>query len=104
MHHIFWKAYCNTERNQAITEIQAIISQYGCIVDFQQFSDIALSIRIELEELNVNTLFSALQTYMALDSFENLDSVSSRERQVFLHITFIKGTGNVKNEIPAVPG
>jgi hypothetical protein len=104
MNTIFWTGYCNNERIIAISEIERIINNYGYITDFKQFSDISISIKIELEELNIDKLFNALKDYMSINDFEKINSTSNRERLIFLNVTFVKGTGDLRIEIPAIPG
>lgn len=104
MNVIFWTGYCNYERVVAISEIEKIINNYGYISDFKHFSDISLSIKIELEELNIDKLFNALNDFMNINDFEKINSSSNRERIIFLNVTFVKGTGNLRIEIPAIPG
>lgn len=104
MTNIFWTGYCNHERIVATSEIEKIINSYGYITDFKQFSDISLSIMIELEEFKIDNLFNALKSYMSLNDFEKINSFSNRERLIFLNITFVKGTGDLRIEIPAIPG
>jgi len=101
---IFWEGYCNSGRIIAINEIEKIISTYGFILDFKQFSDISIAITIELEEANIQKLYFGLKNYLRLKDFETADSTSKAERIVFLHVTFTKGTGDLRIEIPAVPG
>jgi hypothetical protein len=104
MNTIFWTGYCNNERIIAISKIEEIINNYGYIIDFKQFSDISLSIKIELEELNIDNLFCDLNNYMSLNDYAKINSSSNRERLIFLNITFVKGTGDFRIEIPAIPG
>jgi hypothetical protein len=104
MNNIFWTGYCNKDRNIAISEIEKIVNTYGYIIDFKQFSDISLTLKIELEELNIDKLFLALGNYMNLNNFEILNSSSNRERSIFLNINFIQGSGDLRIETPAVPG
>lgn len=104
MKNIFWTGYCNHSRTSAISEIEQIISSYGFIVDFKLFSDISLSLNIEIEELNIDKLYIALKSYMELNDFGELNSSLIRERTVFLNITFTQGKGDLKIDIPAVPG
>lgn len=101
---IFWTGYCSDDRIIAISEIEKIVGNYGYITDFKRFSDISLSIKIEIEESNIDKLYNALENYISLHAFEKLNSVSKRERIIFLNTTFTKGTGNLKIETPAVPG
>jgi hypothetical protein len=104
MGNIFWTGYCKVNRFVAINKIEQIVSDYGSIVDFKQFSDISLSLNIEIEELNIDELYLALKSCMELKEFGELNSSSNRERTIFLNITFTQGTGDLKIEIPAVPG
>ncbi len=104
MKDVFWTGYCNDDRHIAIGKIEKIVSRYGYITDFKQFSDISLSIKIELEELNIDALYDSLGEYISLNDFEKMNSSSKRERVIFLNTTFVKGTGDLRIETPAVPG
>lgn len=100
----FWVGYCNNERIKAVKDIEKLINPYGYIVDFKLFSDISISIKIEIEELQIDSLYDALKTYLSLDNVDKVNSSSKVERVIFLNITFTKGTGNLRVETPAVPG
>jgi len=104
MENVFWIGYSNEERHSAINKIQRIISKYGNVVDFKLFSDISLSIKIEIEELNINKLYDELSLNIGIDKFEYLNTIAKKERTVYLNVTFNKGTGNLKIEVPSVPG
>lgn len=104
MDNFFWTGYCNRERITATSEIEKIVSGFGFITDFKQFSDISISLKIELEERNIDGLYEALSKYLRLDDFDRTKSDSIKERIVFLNLTFTKGTGNLEIVIPAVPG
>lgn len=104
MKSLFWTGYCNADRMIAISEIEKIVSGYGYIVDFRQFSDISITIVIELEESKVDLLYLALSRYMSMNDFEPINSDSTVECSVFLNTSFASGTGDLRIEIPAVPG
>lgn len=104
MENIFWTGYSNEERHYAINKFQSIVSKYGDIVDIKLFSDISLSMMIEIEELKVDKLYDELIINMRIDKFEYLNSVAKKVRMVFLNITFKRGTGDLKIEVPCVPG
>lgn len=99
---IFWTGYSNNERTIAIAEIERVINTFGYITDFKLFSDTSISIKIELEELNIDKLYEDLTKNLGLDSFERIRSSSKSERVVFLNITFVKGTGYLKIETPCI--
>jgi hypothetical protein len=104
MQSIFWTGYCHHDRVAAIGEIEQIVSKYGFITDFKQFSDLSISIRMEVTETHIDSLMANLSHYIAIDEAEFASSTSSAERVVFLNITFTGGTGHLKHEIPSVPG
>lgn len=101
---LFWEGYCKTERNKTILEIENTINSYGYISDFHMFSDVGICIKIVIEERLIYNLYSALKNYLTLNDFTDPGSESENECTVLLNITFIKGTGNMKIEVPAVPG
>lgn len=104
MENIFWTGYSNDERLASISTIKNVVSKYGDIVDFKFFSDISLTMAIEIEEFNIDKLYNELANTLSIDKFENLNSVCKKERKVYLNITFAKGTGNLTIEVPNVPG
>ena len=104
MKSIFWTGYTNQDRNLAITHLTGIINSYGYIVDFKQLSDISLTFVIEIAESKIDTLFHVLEDSISIDRFELLNSTSAIERVIYLNITFTKGTGDLKIEVPAIPG
>lgn len=87
-----------------MSAIKSIVTRYGNIVDFKLFSDISLTMVIEIEEFKIDKLYEELVNNIGIDKFEFLNSSSRKERTVYLNITFSKGSGNLIIEIPAVPG
>jgi hypothetical protein len=104
MENIFWSGFTNKERHAAIDEINRVISRHGDVVDIHLFSDISMSMTIEIEELKIDRLYEALSQPIGLEKFNPLNSNSKRERKIYLNITFTKGTGDLKIEVPSVPG
>lgn len=47
---LFWKGYCKESRYTALDKINRIVNNSGDVVDVKQFSDVSMSLRIELEE------------------------------------------------------
>lgn len=104
MKNIFWTGYCSGERHSAINVITNIVGKYGDIVDFKLFSDISLTMMIEIEELKINNLYDELADKIMMDTFEYMNTLSTRERIIYLNITFTRGSGDLIIEVPAVPG
>lgn len=104
MQNVFWTAYSNRNRTAAISQLEETVHRYGYIVQFKPFSDLSLSVHIEVPESRMDALYVALELQMRLDPVEKTESASDRERNVFLNITFIQGSGNLKTDVPAVPG
>jgi len=104
MKNIFWTGYCSGERHSTINIITNIVGKYGDIVDFKLFSDISLSMMIEIEALKIDKLYSELADKIMMDEFEYMNTLSTKERTVYLNITFIRGSGDLIIEVPSVPG
>lgn len=104
MKNIFWTGFSNDERHIAIHKIQNTVSKYGDIVDFYLFSDISLSMAIEIAEFKIDKLYEELSKVIGLEQAEYLNSISTKERKLYLNITFAKGTGNLKIEVPTISG
>ncbi|MDR6561151.1 MULTISPECIES: hypothetical protein [unclassified Arcicella] len=100
----YWTGICNENRNTGISIIQECINKYGFITDYKFFSDISMSMFIEINESLINTLYADLsKTIIIIDHIE-ANSDATIECLILFNITFSKGTGNMKVEIPAVPG
>lgn len=104
MDNIFWTGYSNDERHASMSTIKSVVARYGNIVDFKLFSDISLTMVIEMEEYKIDKLYDELVNNIGIDKFEYLNSSSRKERTVYLNITFNKGSGNLIIDIPSVPG
>lgn len=104
MDRIFWTGFSHDERHAAIHNIQQVISVYGDIIDVHLFSDISLSLTIEIEEFKMDKLYDELSKMIRMQNTAPFNSTSTKERTVYLSITFAKGTGNLKIDVPAVPG
>lgn len=100
----FWNAYTHHERILATNDIEEIIHEFGFITEVNPFSDIAIKFTIELPKKNIMPLYQKLKNYLTIDAFESEYSDSSEEQDIYLNVTFTAGSGNLRNEIPAVPG
>jgi len=104
MKNVFWTGFCDKDRIRAISEMEDIINAYGFIVDFKEFSDLSISMVVELDEMKINPLYLALKKYISLKDFEPVEPTLSGEHVILLNVTFSKGTGNLRIVPPAVPG
>ena len=100
----FWTAYSNDERHSAIDKIQSVVSKYGDIIEFKFFSDISITLIIEIIESKIGKLNDELHDIIAIDKYDHYNLTSQNERIIYLNITFTKGTGNLKIEVPSIPG
>ncbi len=88
MENLFLTGYCNDERHKGISEIQNVVTKYGDIIDFKIFSDISLSIVIEIKEFKIDELYDDLRKNLGMNKFEYVNSTSQKERTIYLNITF----------------
>jgi hypothetical protein len=102
-----WQVFSNKERNEAIEEIKRIISKNGgYIINFNLFSDLALSLTIEIEEKSILSLYKEIDKTLKISEPEpeNLDINSNKDWWILMNVSFSKGKGILKVEIPNVPG
>lgn len=104
MENIFWTGLSDNERHSVIDKIQRIVSKYGDIVDVHLFSDVSLSMTIEIEEFKIDKLYDELTKILRVQRLKSLNSISKKERTIYLNITFSKGTGDLRIKVPSVPG
>lgn len=101
MDRYYWTGYTSKERRQAIYEIEGKISRFGFIVDFKAFSDISISLIIELEDQKIGPLYQELKELLRLEDVTFPTTGSVKECLVLLHISFTSGSGRVRKEVIA---
>lgn len=102
-----WNILSNKERNRAINEIKEIILSNGAyILSSNFFSDLAISLCLGIEEKNIGKLHAALKREMDVSELDAgiPGHHPGKEWLVFLNIRFSKGSGDLKVEVPDVPG
>ena len=104
MQKYYWIGYCRENRIVATEKIAAIINEYGCLITANMFSDISTSFTIEVASKKADALNKALNDYIHLADQGMVAPPNAEEITIMLNVTFTKGTGNLKIEVPAVPG
>ena len=102
-----WEAIATDERNKVIEAVKdTIATNDGYIMNFNMYSDLGLSLSIEIEESNINELHKALSTILKMSDFkeDQIKLKSKKECLLLLYVSFIQGKGALKNVIPKVPG
>jgi hypothetical protein len=102
MKRIYWTAISTAERMKSISEISAVIFNYGTILIFQRYSDLSMGITVEIEECKVNKLYDHLKSIIFLKDFKNEETVSTRDCHVLINVTFTQGSGDLEIEVPAL--
>jgi hypothetical protein len=104
MNKYYWSGISHANRLKAIGEITDIVDKSATILNFKQFSDISLSLILEMEENRVNDLKIRLKEILLIEGSEPESQSSTHNCMVLFNITFSKGTGDLKMEVPEVPG
>lgn len=102
-----WEGITSSDRIQVINEVKdAISTAGGAIINFTKYSDLALSLSVEIEDGKVASLQQAIQTIVKLEQKDSMDPIKGSESEVIvrLNISFASGTGGLRNKIPEVPG
>jgi len=103
MERYYWTANSFHERISAINELTRIIDHCATILNFQRFSDLSMSLTIELEERSLHALYSELSKILFIDGYKEISNSSSKEILLLINITFAKGTGDLVIEVPDFP-
>lgn len=104
---ISWKALSVRGRGEDLEDLKASISDCGgFITHFSMFSDLGLGLNLEIEEKDILRLYVRLQSFLSIaeDAPEGLKADSEEEWQIRMHVSFSKGSGDLKVEVPMVPG
>ena len=102
-----WQVFTEQERNKAIEELKGKISSHdGYIINSTFFSDLALSLTIEIEEKDILKLYASLADSMKISEsgFDNINASADKEWWIYLNVTFRQGKGDLKIDVPSVPG
>lgn len=106
------QAITGAERHQAIEALrEAITDAGGWIVDFRLFSNLALSVIIEIGPAGLSRLIERLDRIEISLTEESRRSVpapppapTDEEIRVLFNLTFRGGDGELRLPIPAIPG
>jgi hypothetical protein len=99
---IFWSATCPLSRVEGIMRAQEIISRFGYILDFRHFSDLEMSLVLEIAESNMAALYIELTGIMDLKSVKGKLTGKEQERRLLINIAFTSGEGLLRTDVPAV--
>ena len=74
-------------------------------MNFNMFSDLAITFSIEIPENKIIELHNALKSILKISDIESKHAIpqSKKEWLIFMNISFSKGTGELKIEKPEVP-
>ncbi len=104
---LFWEACSNEDRNTVITQIKDSVSQNSAyIINFTMFSDLALGLSLGVEETKILDLHRSLCGILEMSDliFENSHKNGEEEWLILLNVSFGRGKGALKVEVPEVPG
>lgn len=102
-----WEAFTSHDRFSSIEELkQVITANNGYIISYHMFSDLSLSLMIEIGEDQILKLHEELCKILTISDLDStaIKPGSTREWTIFMSINFSKGTGNLSHEKPMVDG
>ena len=102
-----WSVYSKEPRLSVVDKLkEAISSNGGSITHFHMFSDLALSLRIEIECNQIANLHRSLSRVVSVSELESgvVYPDSKQEWVLLLNVSFSDGKGELRKNIPAVPG
>ena len=102
-----WQLYSAEDRNHTIEEVKKIILRCdGAILNFSFFSDLGMSLCLEISAQQIEVLHTELTAFGNITELDDAEikNRSKKEWLIFINLHFAKGLGNMKIEIPKVPG
>ena len=102
-----WKAVSGRNRIEIIEKVKsAISSNDGYIINFNMFSDLALSLSIEIPANRIVDLHNSLATVLTISEIDSNTKIqqSNEEWLIYINLSFGAGKGDLVVEVPAVPG
>lgn len=101
---LYWTGISNDARIEGLDKIKTTVDSFAFIMDFHFFSDLSVSLVISVQSENILPLKLALSTFMNVDDNPLLAVVPNTEHTILFNITFTKGSGNLRIEVPQIPG
>ena len=101
-----WEIISAGKRMEVIEQLKGVISKNdGYVIYFNTFSDLAMTLTIEIEAKNIRNLHQGLQEIVTISSsLSDEIKMSEDEWWILLNVSFSKGEGNLTVDIPNVPG
>ena len=103
MKSIFWEIISSEDRIAGINHIKAVVDRYGSIMEFKKFSDLSMSLIIEMNSTDLDPFRNRLKEVASIMSESAEDMIPGQEIMLYLNITFAHGTGDLRHEIPDFP-
>lgn len=100
----YWEAISQFTESETIVTLENAVKPFGYILDFKRFSDLALSVDIEVKPACMLPLWEAMSATFRMSGRGESELPNDSEMKLFLHISFAKGSGLKRFEVPAVPG
>ena len=102
-----WQGFTNDNRHLIIEQIKAAINACDAyIVNFNLYSELSLNLSVVVEGKSIAQLFTSLTPILSMSEQDpgQFDTKASREWTVFVNITFGAGKGDLKSDVPNIPG
>lgn len=79
----YWSGVCRKPRIPAIDEITHTVDAYGIILNATRFSDVSLSLMVEIPAGKTSDLYARLNQLMRMDGFDGQDDAAEGDSLVF---------------------
>jgi hypothetical protein len=105
------------DRHAVVAALTEVLNEVGWVVDFKQFSNVALAVQFELSPpsaARLQGLLDRLPLHLSPESLEALTALSSPPPPEgagdpdplpgSIHLAFVHSDGELRIPVPAVPG
>jgi len=98
-----WPLVSAKPRTEALGLLRDLVNQWGDLVDYQVYSDVAALLRVEVAGRKLPDFWDALSLSFRL-VVPRPQAATEQEVTVALAVTFLDATGDLSQPVPAVPG
>jgi hypothetical protein len=100
---LYWKGYNYADRPVAVHTVESTVKPWGAVVDYKMFSDMVVTLTIEIEACKVDALYAELKPVLDLEDSPPIQMDSDIKIQIFLNMTFVPEPGDTETEVLVLP-
>lgn len=99
---LFWKGSVPGNRTEVISKLILISGRYGMVLNSKSYSDLDISLVLEVESVKLQELQSELSGFAAMDYGQDIPSHQKHDVLVHINLSFYTGTGDIEHDVACI--